>query len=440
MGATTLGTAAWRLLGDVEARSGARGAIDRSLNAAKTNLSFWNESSGLDLNDFCIAATNFSKATRDVSVSCTGYSDISKVDAATAAGTPPDLVQSWDWPELPTLFSEGAIVPLNSYMKKDNFDTSLVLPGALPAGQYINGEYFALPFMAFSETDFFWNKKLFQKKGLDPNSPPTTLEELKTIGEKFDVYKNGKLVRVGFNPVYTIPPEAWCFAFGGSFYDDAKKEITPLNPGVVKGLEWLQSYADKYGGAELTRLSTGYGETQSAENPFLSGQVAMTGFWDALVAYRDRYAPSVDMGFSGFPYPVTMPDQAGWGELSFDMCFIPKGASNVDLAWKLLEFIETDVPTNITVAKLLANTPQNVKAINSSRNDATAMLKDVQKYVASPKQKSFPPPIPVATQYATAWTEQTELMFAGKVSIEKGLDRILNEIQPQLEKALKASS
>lgn len=412
-------------------------ALGTTSNAAKkTTLTFWNQSTGQDLADFCIAGTNFAKFAGNVEVTCTGYSDISKLEAAIAAGTPPDLAQVSSVGVAPGLFADGALIELNSYMRDSHFDTSAILPGALPYGAY-EGKYFALPFMAYSVTDFFWNKKLFAKKGLDPNTPPKTLEELKTYGEKFDVYKHGKLVQVGFNPISYMAPESWCLAFGASFYDSAKKEITPNDPGVIKGLEWLQSYADKYGASELTRLETGYGLYESAQNPLLSGAVAMTAFWDALVAYRDRYAPSVELGFAPFPYPASMPQQKGWGELQFNQLVIPKGVANPDLCWKFLEYVENNLNTNIQIATLLANTPQNVKALRSPHNSAPPLLKEVQEYASGPKQVSFPPPIPVASQYYNSWAEQTQLIWAGKVSIEKGMDTVLNTVQPQLEKALK---
>jgi multiple sugar transport system substrate-binding protein len=182
------------------------GGGPKALSAAsgkKVTISFWNGSRGIDLQDFCSAGTAFSRAVPNVAVHCAGYSDLSQVETATAAGNPPDLVQTYAWSQLPTLFQQGAVIPLNSYMKRDHFDTSIILPGILPATHTIKGEYFGLPFMAYSTTDFFWNKKIFEQKGLDPTKPPQTLEELKTIGAKFDQYRNGKLVKVGSIPSIT---------------------------------------------------------------------------------------------------------------------------------------------------------------------------------------------------------------------------------------------
>jgi multiple sugar transport system substrate-binding protein len=407
--------------------------------AEAVTVKLWCESTGADLDAFCMVGTNFeaSKSDLGIKVDCTGFDDLSKVAAATAAGDPPDLVQSWERMNVPGMYQQGGVLPLDPYIDVDKFDTSIVLPGALEGCRTYDGTYFAFPFMCYAGSNFFWNTKLFQDKGLDPTKPPETLEDLMSVGEKFDVYDGDKLMKVGFHPRYAFGAETWCFAFGGKFYDPTKQQITPQDQGVEAGLNWLLSYATKYGADNLDRLAAAYGSFSSANNAFLAGEVAMTAFWDALPAYRDRYAPDVQMAFSSFPYPTSMTDQKGFGKLDFNPCFIPKGAKYADQAWKLLRFIEEDIPSNIEIAVTLANTPQNVNAITSPQNNASPLLKQVQEYASGPKMQIFPPSIPVAAQYATEWNRQVDLIFHGQISVDDGMKKVYDTVQPDLDKALK---
>ena len=44
----------------------------------------------------------------------------------------------------------------------------------------------------------------------------------------------------------------WGWAFGGSFYDPKTQKVTADNPGVVKAMEWMTSYAKKF---DVTRVN-----------------------------------------------------------------------------------------------------------------------------------------------------------------------------------------
>ncbi len=403
-------------------------------------LRYWNESRGADLEMFCQAANSFMDASGgEVVVECTGFDELAKVVAASAAGDPPELVQSWERTNVPGMFEQGGIIPLNDYMEKDQFDTSIIVPAALEGCRTYDQTYFALPNMCYSASDFFWNKAIFEEHGLDPEQPPTTVEELWDLQEEFDVYEDDKPVVLAFHPKASMHAETWALCFGGQFWDPETLQVTPQHPGNVAGMEWMMRYAEKYGAETLDRLSQSYGQYQSANNPFLSGVLVTTSFWDAMVAYRDRYAEGVEMGFSNFPHPEAMPEQEGFGRLNFNPTFIPQQAKNPEQAWALLKFIAEDIATNILVATTLANTPQNILAIESPENTAGPMLLEIQRYASSDGQKIFPPSMPVASMYATEWRRQTDLIYHGEISVEDGLQKIYDLIQPELDKAIGAA-
>jgi ABC-type glycerol-3-phosphate transport system substrate-binding protein len=42
----------------------------------------------------------------------------------------------------------------------------------------------------------YYNRGRFAEVGLDPNRPPASLEEIKTVSNRFIKYENGKLVEL----------------------------------------------------------------------------------------------------------------------------------------------------------------------------------------------------------------------------------------------------
>ncbi|HVW92538.1 MAG TPA: extracellular solute-binding protein [Devosia sp.] len=89
------------------------------------------------------------------------------------SGNPPDVAQI-SGNDTILLASTGALEPLDSYV-----DASLkanIKPGAL-SGLSVNGKLIAFPWNQ-SPAGLWYNKKIMAAAGLDPNKPPTTIDEL----------------------------------------------------------------------------------------------------------------------------------------------------------------------------------------------------------------------------------------------------------------------
>lgn len=106
-----------------------------------------------------------------------------KILASIEAGNAPDLVMLGyvraDW------LQQGAVMPLDSYMKASHFDISKFTATAWNQG-YLNGHYYAMT----SEQDalvLLYNKDLFKAAGLDPNKPPQTLSQLLDYAKKLTI-------------------------------------------------------------------------------------------------------------------------------------------------------------------------------------------------------------------------------------------------------------
>jgi sn-glycerol 3-phosphate transport system substrate-binding protein len=93
----------------------------------------------------------------------------------------PDVVQGVDY-TFQLLTDSKTIVPVQSCVNAEKFDTSDYLGGAL-AYFTSGGALQGLPFNV-STPVLFYDRKAFVKAGLDPDKPPTTLDDLASVAKK----------------------------------------------------------------------------------------------------------------------------------------------------------------------------------------------------------------------------------------------------------------
>ncbi|MEK3914186.1 ABC transporter substrate-binding protein [Paenibacillus sp. FSL H7-0331] len=102
---------------------------------------------------------------------------LSRVQADTAAGTPPDVAQlGFGWMDL--IVNGLGAVPLESLTTTDDWNKNFEGFSAkgLELGKY-NNQTYGLAF-TFSTPVLFYNANLFLKAGLDPEKPPATWQEV----------------------------------------------------------------------------------------------------------------------------------------------------------------------------------------------------------------------------------------------------------------------
>ncbi|MDP4084834.1 MAG: extracellular solute-binding protein [Bacillota bacterium] len=118
-----------------------------------------------------------------------------KVAAAMHAGKGPDILNLYyGW--LPQYVKQNYLQPI----PKDLLTTSEIESYFVPMikASKINGKYYTLP-IAVRSLALFYNKDMFKKAGLDPNSPPKTWNELIQDAKKMTKRDaNGKLQQEGF--------------------------------------------------------------------------------------------------------------------------------------------------------------------------------------------------------------------------------------------------
>ncbi|MBI1297113.1 extracellular solute-binding protein [bacterium] len=196
------------------------------------------------------------------------YSDFEpKIASSVPAGVGPDVVSLFYGWQIPWIDS-GYIVPL----PEDAFPAEMVASefSSMVEASYFDGELYTLP-TAVRTLALFYNKDLMEQAGLDPESPPTTLEELQeqavqcTVknGDDFEVY--GFIANPGGQAHHWFR-EVLLRQFGQQPYSDDRRTV--LWNASEAGYEAWEAFL-----SFETELGTGRRDFENDQDGFLAGQV-----------------------------------------------------------------------------------------------------------------------------------------------------------------------
>jgi sn-glycerol 3-phosphate transport system substrate-binding protein len=127
----------------------------------------------------------FNSSQSDVKVSLVNQVDYSqtfaKYKAGLASGDLPDIVQLQETDQQ-QMIDTGTVLPASVCAKADKFSFSDFLPRVV-SYYTVQGTQYAMPFNT-SGPVFYYDKNAFSAAGLDPEKPPTTLDEVRADAEK----------------------------------------------------------------------------------------------------------------------------------------------------------------------------------------------------------------------------------------------------------------
>jgi multiple sugar transport system substrate-binding protein len=360
-----------------------------------------------------------------------------KLLPAIAAGNPPDTVTL-----LPTsqFVVRNALLPVDDYVKgsavvkRENYTDAqldfLSWKGKLYGVPVIeNGPWFGLA----------WNKNLFQEAGLDPEKPPTTLQELAAFDEKLTkVDASGNLKQIGFDPLDAMGgwyfPYVWTAIFDATWYDPGAAKLSLTAPAVVDAADYVVSYYKRVGPEKITGFRQNFGGWTSPQSAFPQGVQAMqmNGYWTpgelAKVA-----KPGQKFGYTWVPTMKgdKIQTPSGWAACT------PRTARNPEKGFRFTEFLTTTQAGQMIF--------DNVGWLNGTR----AMLKeldakgspDVKWYLESVDKAERKPPvhnIPVYNELATRLGTGLDEVARGKRDSKAMLEELQTQIQKALDDAMRA--
>ncbi len=277
-----------------------------------------------------------------------------KLVTAVAGGNPPDgvtlsgdLVMGFVTREM--LLPLDDLIDASEVITRDNYADAMWEP------LLSEGKTYGIPALEDApRCGLGWNKTLFEKAGMDPEKPPTTLEELSAYAEeltKFDAA--GNLIQVGFDPLDAVGGgpalHTWTRAFGAEWYDAEAKKVYLNSPEMVEMVDYIASFYKKYGPEKMAAYRQSYSKwCGSPDSSFPRGVEAMIleGYW-APGELKVTAQPGLEFGWTWMPTKTgeTFQLVGGW-----NLC-IPKGAQHIDEIFKLFEFLSTD-DSNLTILEM----------------------------------------------------------------------------------------
>jgi multiple sugar transport system substrate-binding protein len=179
-------------------------------------------------------------------------------------------VASGDVPELalgapiyvPEFADSGALLPLTPYITQDNLDLSnILLPSEHELTQY-KGDTWLLPMTTNGGANiFYYNKKLFEAAGLDPEKPPATWQELEDAHRAITKIEGGRLVTNGITIVGSLPIvhdfKHWLITNDAEWISQDGKTVMFNQPNGLETLEWVVNMADISGGWDKVAATSG---------------------------------------------------------------------------------------------------------------------------------------------------------------------------------------
>jgi ABC-type glycerol-3-phosphate transport system substrate-binding protein len=223
------------------------------------------------------------------------------------------------------------VAPINSEPGQSGF-LQRILPNFLDAGR--KGEQlYAVPY-ALGTPLLYFNKTLLRQAGLDPERPPTTMDELIAVGRSVQ----DRTGAAGFGHVGGIDHKFFGTALivrnaGGRYLNEAGTRVVLDSPEAIKALQLWQDLAVKYRIMPLVADDAGW------RTAFLTGKLgqyvdssALLG--DAIAAAHGKF----ELGATYYPLFPGRTRRSVVNSGALFMMFSPPGPRR-EAALRFLEFI-----------------------------------------------------------------------------------------------------
>ena len=309
----------------------------------RTIVTLWTSWAGIERKGIDSVIEDFNASQDRIFVRALNITDPqTKIMLATAGGNPPDLAIMNN--QFIAAYAENnALTPLDGLLEQAGIGSDRFVSTFWETAVY-RGRVWALP-LTCSVTTLHYNKAIFREVGLDPEKPPSTLEELERINDLITQRReDGSIERIGHLPLEPgwWRPE-WSNWFGpGSFDGDDQMLFTEY--GWQRAGEWLDTYGQRFGGDNLIKLRSGFGRFSSPQNPFFTGKVAMVlqGIW--MNNFITSFAgDGFEYGVAPFPASEKA-DIPYYAVADADLAIIPKGSAHVQEAFTFIQYLIRQAP------------------------------------------------------------------------------------------------
>jgi sn-glycerol 3-phosphate transport system substrate-binding protein len=262
-----------------------------------------------------------------------------KYKAGLGSGQLPDIAQFEDTSLQSAIDSQG-VLPVGACVKADHYSLKDFIPRTT-AYWTVGGQLIGMPFNV-SNPLLYYNKQAFQKAGLDPDKPPSTLDQVKQASKTLvDAGVTTKGYSIKLDPWYL---EQWLAKAGQPYVNHGNGRRSRATASLLNtrtGLEvfsWLKDMID-------SGLAVNTGKPEgNIDNLFAigNGNAAMTvdssaslgGIIDTLATGQ---FPNVTIGIAPMPAPPGKGGVSVGGAALYIMKNIPK--EKQDAAWQYIKYL-----------------------------------------------------------------------------------------------------
>ncbi|MDQ0322775.1 multiple sugar transport system substrate-binding protein [Pararhizobium capsulatum DSM 1112] len=270
-----------------------------------------------------------------------------KLVAAFGAGSPPDVMYMWNFPQYYT-----SLMPLDDLIAKDATEINPAdFPEGLMKTTRVAGKTYGMP-SGFTTQVVFYNKDMFKAAGVEEPKDGWTWDDLRAKGAKFrdkDKKVYGFAVDAKPDP-YDFEQFLWS---NGTKYisDDGKTIDGYMNSDAAAQV--LDMFADMAKKEEAVTLHVG--DDTSGETLFNGQKIAM--FQSAMWSKAGIDAAGFSYGVAPLP---KFGDKPAHSALGVSAMSIAKDAAHPDLAWEFVKFFSSpeavamrtnDLPVRTSVAE-----------------------------------------------------------------------------------------
>jgi sn-glycerol 3-phosphate transport system substrate-binding protein len=329
-----------------DSSSGADAPKSDALSKASgvTTVSFWHAMDGKNAEVLTQLVNEFNSSHQgkiEVKATYAGkYDDaITKYKAAIQSKSTPDVIQIYD---IGTQFMIDAkqTVPMQSFIDRDKVDTADLQPNI--TGYYsIDKKLNSMPFNT-SMPLLYINKTMFKKAGLDPEKPPTTLDEVRAAAEKLSK-KNGGPADYGFGAaIYGWLLEQFMATSGqeycnqGNGRDGRATEVNFAQGTNLDVVTWWQKMVKDGLAANTGR------DTKAAQAAFKAGQLAMNLESTGQLGGYSQAAKEGGWELGAVNYPHVKAGETGGpiiGGASLWINGVAHKDANKEAAWQFVKFL-----------------------------------------------------------------------------------------------------
>ncbi|MEM7134870.1 MAG: extracellular solute-binding protein [Chloroflexota bacterium] len=369
---------------------------------------------------------------------------VERAATAIASSTPPALIMTQRI-ETYKFVNEDLIIPIDDYVEASGIDPDAIFYAAEINNQRWEGQLYSFPLPTGGgiSGQYYWNKKVYEGAGLDPEAALTTWQEMEEAAKAITVKDDLGLEMdfTGMNAGVNNFVE-WLHTNNGRLIADDAKTIAFNGPEGVQTLEWMLNFQNEINGGieNSTEFYAGTSHT-SADHPFYNEKSAtvFTGTWffgHMSATDPEMWEDTSHWGCAQRPYNGDNPDatHAGAAGLSGSWGYvIPKNSPKEiqDAAYKYLEFFGTHEQGGCL---FLFNQSRPSAVIECNNNQAYFDANPAWDVVLASLASDISIPVtPVQTEINDAISAELEQAFFGQKSAQEALDAAAAKSQELLD-------